>query len=120
MTNDLDETLTAQVVETKNNLRWKVEQFHRELKPLTGSEKCPCRKARSQRNHLGYCYLVWWSLKVWASKTKTTRYQARNNLFSDYLRTSIMLSSDSCLFQRLAKVLELNCLNNLLSALRGQ
>jgi hypothetical protein len=89
ITNDLDETLTAQVVETKNNLRWKVEQFHRELKQLTGSEKCPCRKARSQRNHPGCCYLVWLSLKVWASKTKTTLYQARNNLFSNYLRTAL-------------------------------
>jgi SRSO17 transposase len=89
ITNDLDETLTTQVVETKNNLRWKVEQFHRELKQLTGSEKCQCRKARSQRNHLGCCYHVWLSLKVWASKAKTTLYHARTSLFSDYLRTAL-------------------------------
>jgi SRSO17 transposase len=89
ITNDLDETLTTQVVETKNNLRWKVEEFHRELKQLTGSEKCQCRKARSQRNHLGCCYHVWLSLKVWASKTKITLYQARTCLFSDYLRTAL-------------------------------
>jgi hypothetical protein len=36
ITNDLDETLTTQVVETKNNSRWKVKQFHRELKHPNG------------------------------------------------------------------------------------
>lgn len=89
ITNDLDETLTVQVIETKNNLRWKVEEFHRELKQLTGSEKCQCRKARSQRNHLGCCYHVWLSLKVYAKKLKTTLYQARTGLFSDYLKTEL-------------------------------
>ena len=59
ITNDLDETLTTQVVEATNNLRWKVEEFHREFKQLTGSEKCQCRKARSQRNHFGCCYHAW-------------------------------------------------------------
>ena len=34
ITNDLDETLTTQVVEATNNLRWKVEGFHREFKHL--------------------------------------------------------------------------------------
>ena len=89
ITNDLDETLTAQAVEKTNNLRWKVEEFHRELKQLTGSEKCQCRKARSQRNHLGCCYHVWLSLKVGALTTKTTLYQARTRLFSEYLRAAL-------------------------------
>ena len=29
--------------------RWKIEQFHRELKQTTGIEKCQCRKARIQK-----------------------------------------------------------------------
>jgi hypothetical protein len=45
ITNDLDETLTTQVVDATNHLRWKVEEFHREFKQLTGCEKCQCRKA---------------------------------------------------------------------------
>jgi hypothetical protein len=89
ITNDLDETLTTQVVEATNHLRWKVEEFHRELKQLTGSEKCQCRKARSQRNHLGCCYHVWLSLKVFALKANSTLYQARAGLFSEYLRTAL-------------------------------
>ena len=56
ITNDLDETVTTQVAQEVDDLRWQVEEFHRELKQLTGSEKCQCRKARSQRNHLACCY----------------------------------------------------------------
>lgn len=85
ITNELGDTLTKQVVKEINDLRWKVEQFHRELKQLTGSEKCQCRKARSQRNHIGCCYHAWLSLKVYAAKLKLTLYQVRTNLFSDYL-----------------------------------
>lgn len=90
ITNKLDDTLTTQVVEKANDLRWKVEEFHRELKQLTGSEKCQCRKARSQRNHIGCCYHVWLSLKVYAKKVKTTLYQIRLRLFSDYLRNELL------------------------------
>jgi hypothetical protein len=43
-------------------LRWKIEQFHREIKQLTGIEKCQCRKARIQRNHIACAVLVWISL----------------------------------------------------------
>lgn len=66
-------------------LRWQVEEF----KQLTGSEKCQCRKARSQRNHIGCCYHVWLSLKVQAKNVKTTIYQARAKLFSDYLKAEL-------------------------------
>ena len=40
ITNDLDETVTTQVAQEANDVRWQVEGFHRELKQLTGGEKC--------------------------------------------------------------------------------
>ena len=89
ITNDLDETLTTQVAQEANDVRWQVEAFHRELKQLTGSEKCQCRKARSQRNHLASCYYAWLSLKVHAKSLGKTLYQARKDLFSDYLRAEL-------------------------------
>jgi len=70
-------------------VRWQVEEFHRELKQLTGSEKCQCRKARSQRNHIACCYLVWISLKVKANVLKKSLYQVRADLFSGYLRAEL-------------------------------
>src|SRR5258706_8394678 len=51
--NDPDETQTTQMVQTKSDVRpksdvrWQIEQLHRELKQLTGSEKCQCRNARA-------------------------------------------------------------------------
>lgn len=89
ITNDPDETLTAQVAQDANDVRWQVEELHRGLKQLTGSEKCQCRKARSQRNHLACCYQAWLSLKVKAKEFSKTLYQVRADLFRDYLRAEL-------------------------------
>ena len=82
-------SLTARAVQEENALRWQIEQMHRELKQLVGTEKCQCRKARSQRNHLACCYLAWLSLKVHAKKVGTTLYAAQANLFREFLRTEL-------------------------------
>lgn len=66
-------------------IRWYVEQFHRELKQLTGVESCQCRKQRIQRNHIACAMFVWVYLKKVAHKTKLTVYQIKKNLLHDYL-----------------------------------
>jgi hypothetical protein len=66
-------------------IRWKIEQFHRELKQLTGIESCQCRKARIQRNHMACAMLVWLRLKSLAYKTYQTIYQLKHGLLSNYL-----------------------------------
>ena len=87
ITNDLDETVITQVAQNANELRWQIEEFHRQLKQLTGSAKCQCR-TRSQRNHLA-CYHAWLSLKVHASLLNKTIYRVHTDLFSDYLRNQL-------------------------------
>jgi DDE superfamily endonuclease len=89
ITNDLDETMTAQVAEDANDVRWQVEELHRGLKQLTGSEQCQCRSSRAQRNHLACCYHAWVSLKVKALELGQTLYQVHSSLFSDYLRAEL-------------------------------
>lgn len=89
ITNCSDETLTAQVAQDANDVRWQVEDLHRGLKQLTGSEKCQCRKARSQRNHLACCYHAWLSLKVMATKLNKTLYEVKRDLLRDYLRAEL-------------------------------
>ena len=37
-------------------VRWQVEEFYRSFKQLTEAEKCQCRTANAQRNHLQCCY----------------------------------------------------------------
>lgn len=54
--------------------RWKIEEFHRELKQLTGIESCQCRKEVIQRNHIGCAMLVWARLKNLAYQTGRNVY----------------------------------------------
>jgi hypothetical protein len=89
ITNCPDDTLTAQVAQNASDVRWQVEELHRGLKQLTGTEKCQCRKARSQRNHLACCYHAWLSLKVQAAQLHKTMYQVKTDLFRDYLRAEL-------------------------------
>ncbi len=89
ITNHPEGTFTTPDVQDENARRWQIEQLHRELKQLTGSEKCECRKARSQRNHLACCYHAWLSLKVKALELGKTLYAVRRDLFTDYLRAEL-------------------------------
>lgn len=66
-------------------IRWKIEQLHREGKQVTGLERCQCRKARIQRNHIGCAFLVWVRLKELAAQTGRTVYQLKHGLLDDYL-----------------------------------
>lgn len=83
-TNDLTQDSTDDVQQVCA-VRWKIEEFHRELKQLTGVEACECRKARIQRNHIGCAMLVWLRLKQLAYSTGQTVYQLKYGLLSNYL-----------------------------------
>lgn len=65
--------------------RWKIEQLHREAKQLTGLERCQCRTARIQRNHINCALLVWVRLKELATAAGTTVYRLKHGLLDDYL-----------------------------------
>jgi hypothetical protein len=81
--------LTAQAAQQTSDVRWQVEDRHRGLTQLTGSDRCQCRTARSQRTHLACCYHAWVSLAVHAQQVGKTLYQLRADLFRDYLRTEL-------------------------------
>ena len=83
-TNDLSQASTD-AVQDVCDVRWKIEEFHRELKQLTGVEACQCRKARIQRNHIACALLVWSQLKGIAYQTGKTVYQIKQGMLSDYL-----------------------------------
>lgn len=89
ITNDLSGTIKAQVVQDADDVRWQIEQLHRELKQLTGSEKCECRLQRSQRNHLACCYHAWFSLKVKAHELGKTAYAIKHDLLYEFLRAEL-------------------------------
>ena len=89
ITNCPDETLTTHAAQDASDVRWQVGELHRGLKQLTGTEKCQCRKSRSQRNHIACCYHAWLSLKVKAKSLGKTHYQTKEDLLSDYLRAEL-------------------------------
>ncbi len=89
ITNKLADDFTRLRAIQAVQVRWQVEEFHRSFKQLTGSEKCQCRKERSQRNHLACCYSAWVAIKVKAAEMKTTMYQVRSNLFVEYLKLQL-------------------------------
>ncbi|MDZ7877645.1 MAG: transposase [Saprospiraceae bacterium] len=84
ITNDLACT-DAHIVEKKSGVRWQVEQFHREVKQLTGSEKCQCRSARAQRNHIACCYHAWLSMKIQAKNAQMSVYRLQKELLKPFL-----------------------------------
>jgi SRSO17 transposase len=76
VTNDLNQNEITDVRKICSQ-RWKIEEFHRELKQLTGIESCQCRKARIQRNHITCAILVWTFLKKTARLMGKTIYQLK-------------------------------------------
>jgi len=84
-TNDPQRPLTTEVVTQHSDVRWQIEQFHRELKQLTGTAKCQCRKARAQRNHFACCYLALLAIHRKAQEWATTAYEAVKRLLREYL-----------------------------------
>lgn len=91
-TNDLTQSSTDKV-KAQCHFRWKIEEFHREIKQLTGIESCQCRQARIQKNHLTCALLVWTFLKKTAYKVSQTVYQLKANLWSDYLSQELKYPS---------------------------
>ena len=84
VTNDLKQS-DVSVTQEVCALRWKIEEFHREAKQLTGLEKCQCRLARIVRNHITCAFLVWVYLKCQAHETGQTVYRVKHGMFSEYL-----------------------------------
>lgn len=85
VTNDLSQASTD-ATQKVCAMRWKIEQFHREVRQLTGIEACQCRKQRIQRNHIACALLVWTRLKQLALSLSTTLYGLKTTLLSDYLK----------------------------------
>jgi hypothetical protein len=88
VTNDIGQDSTSAAQEACD-WRWKIEQFHREGKQVTGLERCQCRLARIVRNHIGCAILVWIRLKQVAHQTAQTIYQVKHGLLSEYLRQQL-------------------------------
>lgn len=82
VTNDVSQT-DGKGVRDICKIRWKIEEFHREIKQLTGIERCQCRKGVIQRNHIGCAMLVWSRLKNLAYQTGCNVYALWKSQFDE-------------------------------------
>ena len=73
VTNDISQD-NVKTIRQVCKKRWKIEEFHREIKQLTGIESCQCRKEKIQKNHIGCAMLVW-------AKLKNPAYQTGKNVY---------------------------------------
>ena len=93
-TNDLSQS-DVNATQQECRMRWKIEQLHRELKQVTGIDKCQSRKHRGQRNHIACCLWVWVSLRRAARRVGQTIYQIKEGLLDDYIRQQLSKPSIS-------------------------
>ena len=96
VTNDLSQS-DASATKKACQVRWKIEQLHREIKQVTGIDKCQCRKLRAQRNHIACCLQVWVCLKRAARKATQTIYELKHSLLDDYITQQ--LANPSIIFK---------------------
>ncbi|GAB3637955.1 hypothetical protein GCM10027422_35450 [Hymenobacter arcticus] len=84
------EPLNTAAAAQESSVRWTIEQFHRELKQLTGVQACQCRLARSQRNHIALAVRAWTRLKQAAYQTQKTVYQLKQGFLDAYRRHELI------------------------------
>jgi hypothetical protein len=96
VTNDLSQDSTDATRE-ESAIRWKIEQFHREAKQVTGLESSQCRSQRAQRNHIACAMFVWVRLNQIAQQTQNNVYQIKQGLLDSYMREQLRYPSISIL-----------------------
>lgn len=80
---------SSKAAQDEFGFRLVIESMHREIKQLTGIERCQCRKQRSQRNHISCAFLVLAFLKRTANIIGKTVYQIKLGLLDDYMQQQI-------------------------------
>lgn len=88
VTNDHSQN-SSDATRQQSAIRWKIEQFHREAKQVTGVESCQCRSQRAQRNHIACAMLVWVRLTQLAQDMQTNIYQLKHGLLDEYMQNQL-------------------------------
>jgi hypothetical protein len=78
ITNDNEVICTSEDATKACIFRWKIEQYHREVKQVTGISKCQARKAKAQRKHIITAILAWIVLHAQAIAKGVTIYAVKN------------------------------------------
>ena len=66
---------------------WQIEHYHRGIKQCTGIERCQCRAATAQRNHVGLALRAFLRLESHCFRVGVSWYEAKKNLIRDAIRS---------------------------------
>ncbi len=84
VTNDNEAICTPEDATEACAFRWKIEQYHREVKQTTGIAKCQARNAKAQRKHIVTSILAWIVMHAQACAKNTNIYQLKNRPLKDF------------------------------------
>ena len=82
-----DRTMTELERLQLKEFRWQIEHDHRGIKPCTGVERCQCRAATAQRNHVGLALRAFLRLESHCFRVGVSWYEAKRNLICDAIRS---------------------------------
>jgi len=77
ITNDNVAICTSEDATKACAFRWKIEQYHREVKQVTGIGKCQARTAKAQRKHIMTSILAWIVLHAQAFTKNMNIYELK-------------------------------------------
>jgi hypothetical protein len=66
---------------------WAIESYHRGLKQHCGVERCQVRRARAQRNHIGFAIRAFLRLESWCFAHGFTWFAAKADIIRDAVRS---------------------------------
>ena len=82
-----DRTMTELERLQLKEFRWPIEHYHRGIKQCTGVERCQCRAATAQRNHVGLALRAFLRLESHCFRVGVSWYEAKKNLIRDAIRS---------------------------------
>jgi len=65
---------------------WAIEHYHRGIKQCTGVERCQCRSARAQRNHIGLALRAFLRLEIHCFASGISWVEAKTAIIRDAVR----------------------------------
>ena len=86
-TNDL--TMTQLERLQLKEFSWQVEHYHRAIKQCTGVERCQCRAAKAQHNHVELALRAFLRLESHCDRVGVSWYEAKKNLIRDAVRVHL-------------------------------
>ena len=69
-----------------SDFSWTIEEYHRGLKQFCGIERCQCRKAKAQRNHIVLAIRTFLRFEIFTLKSGNSWFEAKTRIIRDAVR----------------------------------